>query len=162
MRAVNRKLSSAAPIIDPAAIVHEMRVLKSLKGELMQRAADIAAEAHVEAMKTVRPGMKGLKSGPDRTGVSLNGAAGQPTRRVWAGPNATVLHYINNGNDLHDGDLLLIDGAEYKATRQTSRERFRSADASAELGGLIALRRKWRVEWPAGALRRIESSLLKY
>ena len=60
MRALNRKpIHPPRTIIDPATIVHEMRVLKSVDEiELMQRAADIAAEAHVEAMKTVRPGMK--------------------------------------------------------------------------------------------------------
>ncbi len=60
MRAMNRKpIHPPQTIIDPATIVHEMRVLKSPEEiELMQRAADIAAEAHCEAMKTVRPGMK--------------------------------------------------------------------------------------------------------
>ena len=59
MRALNRKpIHPPRTIIDPATIVHEMRVLKSAEEiELMQRAADIAAEAHVEAMKAVRPGM---------------------------------------------------------------------------------------------------------
>jgi Xaa-Pro aminopeptidase len=59
MRALNRKpIHPPRTIVDPATIVHEMRVLKSPEEiELMQRAADIAAEAHVEAMKTVRPGM---------------------------------------------------------------------------------------------------------
>ncbi|HET9788930.1 MAG TPA: Xaa-Pro aminopeptidase, partial [Pyrinomonadaceae bacterium] len=60
MRALNRKpIHPPQTIIDPATIVHEMRVLKSPEEiELMQRAADIAAEAHVEAMKAARPGMK--------------------------------------------------------------------------------------------------------
>src|SRR6476659_3305566 len=54
MRALNRKpIHPPRTIIDPATIVHEMRVLKSAEEiELMQRASDIAAEAHVEAMKT--------------------------------------------------------------------------------------------------------------
>ena len=60
MRALNRKpIHPPRTIIDPATIVHEMRVFKSPEEiELMQKAADIAAEAHVEAMKAVRPGMK--------------------------------------------------------------------------------------------------------
>jgi Xaa-Pro aminopeptidase len=34
---------------------------------------------------------------------------------VGGGPNATVLHYINNDGELRDGDMLLVDaGAEYK------------------------------------------------
>jgi len=60
MRETNRKpLEPPAKIIDPTTIIHEMRVLKSdAEVEIMQRAADIAAEAHVEAMKSVRAGMK--------------------------------------------------------------------------------------------------------
>src|SRR6184192_1241955 len=60
MRETNRKpLEPPATIVDPTTILHEMRVLKSAEEvEIMQRAADIAAEAHVEAMKSVRPGMK--------------------------------------------------------------------------------------------------------
>src|SRR5258708_35948399 len=60
MRALNRKpIHPPRTIIDPATIVHEMRVLKSPgEIELLQRAADIAAEAHCEAMKAVRHGMK--------------------------------------------------------------------------------------------------------
>ena len=56
MRETNRKpLEPPAKIIDPTTIIHEMRVLKSdAEVEIMQRAADIAAEAHVEAMKAVR------------------------------------------------------------------------------------------------------------
>src|SRR6266496_2077170 len=53
MRALNRKpIHPPQTIIDPATIVHEMRVFKSAAEiDLMQRAADIAAEAHCEAMK---------------------------------------------------------------------------------------------------------------
>ncbi len=60
MRETNRKpLEPPQTIIDPSSIIHEMRVFKgSEEIEIMQRAADIAAEAHVEAMKAVRPGMK--------------------------------------------------------------------------------------------------------
>ena len=60
MRALNRKpIHPPETIVDPATIVHEMRVLKRPEEiELMQRAADIAAEAHCEAMRSVRAGMK--------------------------------------------------------------------------------------------------------
>jgi Xaa-Pro aminopeptidase len=118
MRALNRKpIHPPRTIIDPATIVHELRVLKSAEEiELMQRAADIAAEAHVEAMKAVRGGMMEYEvealieqifrrhgSGPSYTSI------------VGAGANATVLHYINNDGELHDGELLLVDaGAEFK------------------------------------------------
>jgi Xaa-Pro aminopeptidase len=119
MRALNRKpIHPPRTVIDPATIVHEMRVLKSPEEvELMQRAADIAAEAHVEAMKAVRPGMKEYEVEALIEQVfRRRGAAGPSyTSIVGAGANATVLHYINNDGQLRDGELLLVDaGAEYK------------------------------------------------
>ena len=119
MRAVNRKpIHPPQTIIDPATIIHELRVLKSPEEiEIMQRAADIAAEAHVEAMKAVRPGMNEyeVEALIERVFRERGAAAPAYTSIVGAGPNATVLHYINNDGQLRDGDLLLVDaGAEYK------------------------------------------------
>jgi Xaa-Pro aminopeptidase len=119
MRALNRKpIHPPQTIIDPATIVHEMRVLKSPEEiELMQKAADIAAEAHVEAMKAARPGMKEyeIEALIEQIFRRLGAAAPAYTSIIGAGANATVLHYINNDGELNDGELLLIDaGAEYK------------------------------------------------
>jgi len=119
MRGVNRKpIHPPQTIVDPASIIHEMRVVKGPEElEIMQTAADIAAEAHVEAMKAVRPGMKEYQVEALIEQVfRQRGAAGPAyTSIVGGGPNATVLHYINNNAELRDGDLVLIDaGAEYK------------------------------------------------
>ncbi len=118
-RTLNRKpIRMPDTIVDPATIVHEMRVIKSpAEIELMQRAADIAAEAHVEAMKAVRPGMKEYEvEGLIEHIFRRSGASGPSyTSIVGGGANATVLHYINNTDELRDGELVLIDaGAEYK------------------------------------------------
>jgi Xaa-Pro aminopeptidase len=119
MRAINRKpIHPPQTIIDPATIVHELRVVKSSEEiEIMQRAADIAAEAHCEAMKAVRAGMNEyeVEALIERVFRERGAAAPAYTSIVGAGPNATVLHYINNDGQLRDGDLLLVDaGAEYK------------------------------------------------
>ena len=119
VRTLNRKpIEVPQTIIDPATIVHEMRMVKSDEEiELMQTAADIAAEAHVEAMKAVRPGMKEYEIEALIEQIfRKRGAAGPAyTSIVGAGANATVLHYINNDAELRDGELLLVDaGAEYK------------------------------------------------
>ena len=119
MRIMGRKnINPPEAIIDTGAIIHEMRLIKSADEiELMQRAADIAAEAHVEAMKQVRPGMKEYEIEALIEFIfRKNGAAGPAyTSIVGAGANATVLHYINNDATLRDGDLLLVDaGAEYR------------------------------------------------
>ena len=119
MRALNRKpIHPPQTIVDPATIVHEMRVLKSDEEiELMQRAADIGAEAHCEAMKAARAGMKEYEVEALIELIFKRRGAAAPayTSIIGAGANATVLHYINNDGELKDGDLLLIDaGAEYK------------------------------------------------
>jgi Xaa-Pro aminopeptidase len=119
MRETNRKpLEPPAKIIDPSTIIHEMRVLKNdAEVEIMQRAADIAAEAHVEAMKAVRAGMKEYEVEALIEAVfRRHGSAGPSyTSIIGSGANATVLHYITNMGTLRDGDLLLVDaGAEYK------------------------------------------------
>jgi Xaa-Pro aminopeptidase len=119
MRSLNRKpIHPPRTIIDPATIVHEMRVLKSPEEiELMQTAADIAAEAHVEAMKTVKAGMKEYEVEAQIEQYFRRRGASGPSYNsiVGGGANATILHYMSNDGDLHDGDLLLIDaGAEYK------------------------------------------------
>ncbi|HEV2715895.1 MAG TPA: M24 family metallopeptidase, partial [Terriglobales bacterium] len=119
MREMNRKpLEPPQTIIDPTSILHEMRVIKSAEEiEIMQRAADIAAEAHVEAMKAVRPGMKEYEVEALIESIfRRHGAAGPSyTSIIGSGANATILHYIDNTGTLRDGDLLLVDaGAEYK------------------------------------------------
>ena len=119
MRETNRRpLEPPRTIVDPSSILHEMRVLKSTEEiEVMQRAADIAAEAHVEAMKAVRPGMMEYEiEAMLEAYFRKHGASGSSyTSIVGGGGNATVLHYIDNKDQLQDGDLLLVDaGAEYR------------------------------------------------
>src|SRR5437763_724568 len=119
MRESNRKpFEPPATIIDPTSILHEMRVLKSPEEiEIMQRAADIAAEAHVEAMKTVHAGMMEYEvEAMLEAYFRKHGASGSSyTSIVGGGGNATILHYIDNKDELKDGDLLLVDaGAEYQ------------------------------------------------
>ncbi len=119
MRETNRKpLEPPRTIVDPSTILHEMRVLKSPEEiEIMQRAADIAADAHVEAMKAVKPGMMEYEvEAMLEAYFRKHGASGSSyTSIVGGGGNATVLHYIDNKDQLRDGDLLLVDaGAEFK------------------------------------------------
>jgi Xaa-Pro aminopeptidase len=104
-------------IVDPATVVHEMRVLKSEQElMLMRRAIEISGEGHVEAMARSKPGMyeyevDGLLAACFRRNGSARPAYGSI---VGSGPNATVLHYRGNDRRMRDGDLLLIDaGCEY-------------------------------------------------
>ncbi|HYE65728.1 MAG TPA: Xaa-Pro aminopeptidase [Pyrinomonadaceae bacterium] len=118
LRAMVRKgFSAPQAIIDTGVILHEMRLVKD-EGEvaIMQRAADIAAEAHREAMKAAHPGMKEYEIEALIEYLFRKNGAAAPAYSsiVGGGANATVLHYINNDATLRDGDLLLVDaGAEY-------------------------------------------------
>ena len=119
LRAMGRKGNSAPQtIIDAGALLHEMRLIKSDDEiEMMQRAADIAAEGHVEAMKQSRPGMMEYEIEALLEYVFRRKGASAPAYGsiVGGGANATVLHYVTNDAQLRDGDLLLIDaGAEYR------------------------------------------------
>ena len=116
----NPRTSKHAPdrIIEPGTLLHEMRLIKSEEEiALMQRSADIAAEAHVEAMKAARPGMKEYEIEALIEHIFRRHGATAPayTSIVGAGANATILHYINNDGTLNDGELILVDaGAEYQ------------------------------------------------
>ncbi len=101
---------------DPGLILNEMRLFKQpLEVELMQKAADISAEAHCEAMRKIKPGMYEYEAEAiiEHHFRRHNSRMGYPAI-VGGGLNATILHYIENNKELVDGDLLLIDaGAEY-------------------------------------------------
>ncbi|MFL6228526.1 MAG: aminopeptidase P N-terminal domain-containing protein, partial [Pyrinomonadaceae bacterium] len=99
MRTRSRQYTAPDSITDPSAILGEMRLVKSAEEiELMQRAADIAAEAHVEAMKAVRPGMMEYEiEALIEYHFRRSGAAAPAYGSiVGGGANATVLHYVTN------------------------------------------------------------------
>ncbi len=116
-----RRLKTAYPphtIVDPTPIIGDMRLHKNEKEvALMQRAATIAAEAHVLAMKKVKPGMnEGQVESFMEAYMRDKGASGVAYNSIiGGGDNATILHYVENNMPLRDGDLILIDaGAEYQ------------------------------------------------
>ena len=98
-------------------VLHDMRLYKSRPElELMRTAAQIAAGAHVRAMRFCRPG---------RTEYELMAELMHEFRRhnaelayepiVGGGANSCILHYRENADTLRDGDVLLIDaGCEYR------------------------------------------------
>lgn len=116
-----RRLKTAYPphtIVDATVILGEMRLHKSPEeAEHMQTAATIAAEAHILAMKKVKPGMnEGQVESFMEAYMKDKGASGVAYNSIiGGGGNATILHYVENNMPLKDGDLILIDaGAEYK------------------------------------------------
>lgn len=119
LRGMTRKAVVApVTITDLAAIAHEMRRVKSDEEiGIIERAAEITAEAHREAMRRTKPGMKEYEVAAiiEYTFRKHGAAAPSYGSIVGAGNNATVLHYVRNDADVYDGDLLLVDaGAEYQ------------------------------------------------
>ena len=91
--------------------ISEMRLIKD-KNEIqsMQEAADLAAKAHLKAMKSSRPGLyeHNIASGFDSMFRNENSEHAYPPI-VASGENACILHYTENNKELKDGDLILID-----------------------------------------------------
>lgn len=109
--------SGRAPdtIVDPATMLHEMRLRKDpAEIELMRRAAAASAAGHRAGMKATRPGLHEYEIEAAIEYEYLRaGAAIAYNSIVAGGENATILHYNTNREVLRDGDLLLVDsGAE--------------------------------------------------
>ncbi|MFY9558397.1 MAG: aminopeptidase P N-terminal domain-containing protein [Blastocatellia bacterium] len=112
-----REGTGPTSVIDPAELLHEMRVVKTTDDlSLLRRAVEITCEGHLAAISALRPGANEYeieaviryvfrKNGSPRSGYA-------PI--VGSGANATVLHYTVNNRTIEDGDLVLIDaGAEF-------------------------------------------------
>lgn len=109
--------NTPARLIQLNRVVDEMRLHKSADEiELMQIASDISAEAHTRAMKAVKPGMMEYALEAELNYVfGKNGCVPAYNSIVGGGENACILHYVENDQELKDGDLVLIDAAcEYQ------------------------------------------------
>ena len=88
-----------------------MRLFKSREElRLMRKAAAINIRAHKRAMRACAPGMKEyqIEAEFDHEFRSSSAAPAYPSI-VGGGANGCILHYTENNDELHDGDLLLID-----------------------------------------------------
>lgn len=109
-----RRKPPGAPIAiqDARLLLHEERVFKSHEERaLMRRAAEITSEAHILAMRACKSGMHEyelqaiLEFHFQRHGASFPAYS----TIVGRGPNATILHYVQNNDIIHAQDLILID-----------------------------------------------------
>lgn len=104
-------------LLDPGEILHEMRLIKSTDEMAhMREAIAISTEAHCAAMRTVCDGIYEFEVEALIDGTFRKRGASAPAYPsiIASGANATILHYVENNRQMHDGDLLLIDaGAEY-------------------------------------------------
>jgi len=111
-------VSTPKELHDLGHIIHEMRLSKTPgEMEILREACRIGCEAHELAMRSAKPGMneRDIEALIDHYFRSSGGfGAGFPTI-VASGPNAIILHHIENECTIEDGDLVLIDaGVEYE------------------------------------------------
>jgi Xaa-Pro aminopeptidase len=97
-------------------LLHDMRLFKS-RSEIaaMRKAAQIAAAAHVRAMRACRPGMMEYEVEAEFLHeFRRHDATTSYHPIIGGGANGCILHYVENRDRLKEGDLLLIDaGCEY-------------------------------------------------
>ena len=104
-------------IEDPGPLVHELRLRRS-PAELarQRRACQISRDAHIEAMRYARPGLHEyqVQAAVEFVFRSQGSPRDAYPSIIASGPNACILHYVDNRRRMEDGDLLLIDaGCEY-------------------------------------------------
>jgi Xaa-Pro aminopeptidase len=99
-------------------VLNELRMQKTDEEmELLRRSIEITAQAHREAMKTIRPGMHEYEIQGIVEHVFMQEGAERPgfNSIVASGENSVILHYSTNRRQMEDGDVVVIDiGAEYR------------------------------------------------
>ncbi|HEB96458.1 MAG TPA: Xaa-Pro aminopeptidase [Sedimenticola thiotaurini] len=92
--------------------LHDMRLYKS-RSEIktMRQAARISARAHRRLMQLCRPGLAEWRLEAEFVYACVSAGARYQAYRpiVGGGANGCVLHYVDNGDELRDGDLVLVD-----------------------------------------------------
>lgn len=98
-------------------LLHDMRLYKTAAElKVMRKAAKIAAQAHLRAMRACRPGMYEYQLEGEILHEFITQGARFPAYNsiVGGGANGCILHYTDNADELKNGDLVLIDaGCEY-------------------------------------------------
>lgn len=105
-------------ITNPLPMLSEMRLIKQDADWRMgfRQAVDISVKAHIEAIKSIRPGMYEYEiQGIFEHVYRKNGSPRNAYPCIIAsGPNGCILHYSKNTRQMNDGDLVLMDcAAEY-------------------------------------------------
>jgi Xaa-Pro aminopeptidase len=103
-------------LLDPGAVLHEMRLIKDdYELQRMRAAASASVAGHVLLLGSTRPGMRESElEALIEYEFRRHGASGPAYGTiVGSGDNATILHYRENNAELRDGQLVLVDaGAE--------------------------------------------------
>jgi Xaa-Pro aminopeptidase len=97
--------------------IYALRQIKS-PGEIafLKQAIDLSLDAHVAAMKMMRPGLYEYQVAAKMVEVHAMGGSEAEGYApiVGAGPNSTALHYDKLSRKIEDGDIVVLDvGAQY-------------------------------------------------
>ena len=110
--------SKSLNISDASSIIGNARLIKDdHEISLIKKACSISADAHIEAMKSVKGGdSEQFIESMYIHEFSKRGARYPAYNPIVAGgENACVLHYVENNQQLNNDDLLLVDaGCEYE------------------------------------------------
>lgn len=102
---------------DVRANISALRVIKgSTELGLLRQAIDLSVDAHLEAMKMVRPGLWEYQVAAKMVYTHAIGGSEAEAYApiVGAGPNSTALHYDKLSRKIQDGDLVVLDvGAQF-------------------------------------------------
>jgi Xaa-Pro aminopeptidase len=100
-----------------APIMQRLRPVKSrIEVELIKQACSITEKAFLRLLDFIRPGVWEFEIEAEIYHAFLTHRSRGPAYApiVASGPNACILHYVQNHRQCADGDLLLMDfGAEY-------------------------------------------------
>lgn len=97
---------------DVESLIHEMRLFKDAHEiDIMRRAAQISARAHIRAMQACKPGMREYHLEAELLHeFRYSGAQSVAYNSIVAGgANSCILHYRAGNTELHSGELCLID-----------------------------------------------------
>ena len=110
--------SKSINIMDASSLIGNIRLIKDdHEIDLIRKACDISAEAHIGAMQAVTPGMFEYQLEAEYLYAFNKNGARSPAYNsiVGGGNNSCILHYVENNQMLNDSDLLLVDaGCEYE------------------------------------------------
>ena len=109
---------SPAEFVQLEQYLHELRLFKSrTEIEMMKRAAEATAKGHLRIMRQTNPGVMEYELEAELYHeFAMNGARWPAYPAiVGGGENACTMHYVENDEELVDGDLVLVDaGGEYE------------------------------------------------
>jgi Xaa-Pro aminopeptidase len=106
-----------AKLKDARVSIGALRMIKSpSEVAFLREAIDLSLDAHLAAMKMMRPGLYEYQVGAKMVEVHAMGGAEAEGYApiVGAGPNSTALHYDKLSRKIEDGDIVVLDvGAQY-------------------------------------------------